>query len=104
MTENSESDKKSHYKSNHSSILFKCRVCHGDYVSAERLDVLQHLRDEHSKVEPDEELIKSGAVQIPYDTRRVYCHACSKDNDKVVEWCCQKLKDIEDDLVEHRNK
>ena len=43
-------------------------------------------------------------VQIPYDTRRIYCHSCAKDEGRIVEWCCQKLRDVEDELVEHRNR
>ena len=64
-------------------------------------DVLQHLRSEHGKAESDEDLMR--LVQVPYDSRRVYCHACLKDENRSFEWCCQQLRDIEDDLVEHRN-
>ncbi len=94
----------SHYTSEHEQHLFRCRLCQGKFASSTRFGVFSHLRKMHRKDESDENLTRRHVI-IPMDIRRVYCHTCYQNEEKEsYEWCCQKLRDLEQVLVEHRDK
>ena len=103
VTENTDADKRKHYSSNHSVLLFKCKICNSDYTSEDRFRLFDHLKHEHGKADKAEEELLAQDIVVPHDIRRIYCTACIKDG-KRTEWMCQDVLDIEQDLHEHREE
>ncbi len=105
VTERYESDKMMHYNQNHQQHLFRCRLCQGQFASATRFGVFAHLRKIHRKDESDEDLTRRHMI-LPMDIRRLYCTICAEKEggDSEAQWCCQKLRDLEEPITEHRDK
>ncbi len=103
MTESSQSDKLSHYNANHKQHLFRCRLCQGKFVSGTRFGVCAHLRRSHHKDESDGDLARRHMI-LPLDIRRVFCRLCEGSSGVGGEWCCQRLRDLDDSLVEHKDR
>ena len=94
-----------HYNQNHQQHLFRCRLCQGQFASATRFGVFAHLRKIHRKDESDEDLTRRHMI-LPMDIRRLYCTICAEKEggDSEAQWCCQKLRDLEEPITEHRDK